>query len=68
MLIGGVSCSSYAAHHIAEMFKRVRAQRPFPDDSLQWKHITEQKLDKYRDAIDLFFGFNSEQKLTSPAS
>jgi len=63
MLIGGVSCSSSAAHNIAHSFNRVRQQKPFPNDSLQWKHITEQKLGKYRDALDLFQAFNCEQKL-----
>jgi len=41
----------------------VRSQRPFPDDSLQWKHITEAKRRKYEQALDLFFAFNAAQKL-----
>jgi hypothetical protein len=63
MLIGGLSCSTHAAHGFAAKFHDIESRKPFPGDSLQWKNITEAKLGKYKAAVDLFFQLNAAQKL-----
>lgn len=63
LLIGGLSCRSAEAHLIQDKIKNIQLQKPFPNDSLQWKHITAAKLPKYRALMDLFVDLNSNQRL-----
>jgi len=63
MLIGGLSCSTYAAQGFSDRFHAVQLRNPYPQDSLQWKNIIEGKLGKYKAAVDLFLELNAAQKL-----
>ena len=59
MIVGGISCRFEIAHLIDRKVREIRASSPYPQDSLQWKHLRAPKLDTYKRLIAYFFELNA---------
>lgn len=60
MIIGGVSASLSRVDGICEAVEHIRSQSPYPQDSLQWKHITNRKFHDYERLAELALHLISE--------
>lgn len=68
MVLGAVSASLSAISMMQHEISKVREKSEFPQDSLQWKNITERKINDYKALIDLFCAWNSEHALDFTAA